>query len=101
MLTEPRHPPLVRVHFSLGGLVPSVPARSRGSSLETKPVGNEATVKEWPYLDEVVLRTSRKVCLTCHFFRHHACAICISLLTSQLNQALLVQCEHLTRRCQG
>lgn len=30
-------------------------------------------VEEWPYLDEsVLLKTrSRKVCMTCHWFRHH------------------------------
>ena len=30
-------------------------------------------IEDWPYLDEaVLLRTrSRKVCMTCHFFRHH------------------------------
>jgi hypothetical protein len=31
-------------------------------------------IEEWPYLDQQVLvpTRSRKVCLTCHFFRHHA-----------------------------
>jgi hypothetical protein len=34
----------------------------------------ETPVEEWHYLDEDVLRKtrSRKVCMTCHWFRHHA-----------------------------
>ena len=36
-------------------------------------------IEDWPYLDEaVLLRTrSRKVCMTCHWFRHHAGVNCI------------------------
>ena len=39
-------------------------------------------IEEWPYLDEVVLlkTRSRKVCMTCHWFRHHAGVNCIPLL---------------------
>ena len=42
-------------------------------------------IEEWPYLDEaVLLRTrSRKVCMTCHWFRHHAGVNCIPVLTSR------------------
>jgi hypothetical protein len=34
----------------------------------------DAPVEEWPYLDEGTLQKtrSRKVCMTCHWFRHHA-----------------------------
>jgi hypothetical protein len=37
----------------------------------------------WPYLDQDVLRPSRsrKVCMTCHWFRHHAGKECIPVLT--------------------
>ncbi|WP_231605330.1 hypothetical protein [Synechococcus sp. CBW1006] len=44
----------------------------------------EQPIEEWPYLDqEVLLRTrSRKVCMTSHWFRHHAGPNCIPLLTS-------------------
>jgi hypothetical protein len=40
-------------------------------------------IEEWPYLDEVVLlkTRSRKVCMTCHWFRHHAGVNCIPVLT--------------------
>jgi len=57
----------------------------------------------WPYLDQGVLRASRsrKVCMTCHWFRHHAGAECIPVLTCQLHQGLIAQGEHLIRRCQG
>jgi hypothetical protein len=43
----------------------------------------EAPIEEWPYLDsEVLLKTrSRKVCMTCHWFRHHAGVNCIPVLT--------------------
>ena len=46
----------------------------------------EAPIEEWPYLDgEVLLKTrSRKVCMTCHWFRHHAGVNCIPVLTCQL-----------------
>ena len=39
-------------------------------------------IEEWPYLDEVLLKTrSRKVCMTCHWFRHDAGVNCIPVLT--------------------
>ncbi len=43
---------------------------------------------QWPYLDEAVLlkTRSRKVCMTCHWLRHHAGVNCIPLLTCQLHQ---------------
>ena len=39
----------------------------------------ETPIEEWPYLDgQVLLKTrSRKVCMTCHWFRHHAGVNCI------------------------
>jgi hypothetical protein len=60
-------------------------------------------VEEWPYLDEGVLRRarSRKVCMTCHLFRHHAGVNCIPVLTCQLHRGLIIHGEHLTSRCQG
>ena len=63
----------------------------------------ETSIEEWPYLDEAVLlkTRSRKVCMTCHWFRHHAGAQCIPLLTCQLDQGLIAQGDHLTNRCQG
>ncbi len=63
----------------------------------------EAPVEEWPYLDEAVLLNtrSRKVCMTCHWFRHHAGVNCIPVLTCQLHQGLIAHGEHLTSRCQG
>ena len=60
-------------------------------------------IEEWPYLDDsTLLKTrNRKVCMTCHWFRHHAGVQCIPVLTCQLHQALIAQGEHLTSRCQG
>ncbi len=60
-------------------------------------------IEDWPYLDEaVLLRTrSRKVCMTCHWFRHHAGVNCIPVLTCQLHQGLIAHGEHLPNRCQG
>ena len=68
--------------------------------------GAAATAEDcesWPYLDEAVLRPSRsrKVCMTCHWFRHHAGAECIPVLTCQLHRGLIAQGEHLLNRCQG
>jgi hypothetical protein len=62
-----------------------------------------APVEEWPYLDEGTLQKtrSRKVCMTCHWFRHHAGVNCIPVLTCQLHQVLIAHGEHLTSRCQG
>ena len=61
------------------------------------------TVEEWPYLNQEVLvaSRSRQVCLTCHFFRHHAEPNCIPLLTCQLHPGLIAQGEHLASRCTG
>jgi hypothetical protein len=60
-------------------------------------------VEDWPYLDsDVLLRTrSRKVCMTCHWFRRRAGVNCIPVLTCQLHQGLIAHGEHLTSRCQG
>ena len=60
-------------------------------------------IEEWPYLDEgTLLKTrSHKVCMTCHWFRHHAGVNCIPMLTCQLHQGLIAHGEHLTSRCQG
>jgi hypothetical protein len=83
--------------------VPFSPSRSRGDRHDDSTRGGQAGVEEWPYLDEdVLLKTrSRKVCMTCHFFRHHAGVNCIPVLTCQLHQGLIAHGEHLTRRCQG
>jgi hypothetical protein len=63
----------------------------------------EAPIEEWPYLDEETLLKTRscKVCMTCHFFRHHPGANGIPLLTCHLHQALIAHGEHLTRSCSG
>jgi hypothetical protein len=63
----------------------------------------ETPIEEWPYLDgDVLLKTrSRKVCMTCHRFRHHAGVNCIPVLTCRLHQGLITHGEHLTSRCQG
>jgi hypothetical protein len=63
----------------------------------------EVPIEEWSYLDsEVLVKTrSRKVCMTCHWFRHHAGVSCIPVLTCQLHQGLIAHGEHLTSRCQG
>lgn len=71
------------------------------SPLDPRPADGQ--VEDWPFLDQAVLVStrSRKVCLTCHWFRHHAGPNCIPLLTCQLHQGLIAQGEHLTHRCQG
>jgi hypothetical protein len=63
----------------------------------------ETSVEEWPYLDSdvIVQGRNRKVCMTCHWFRHHAGVNCIPVLTCQLHQGLIAHGEHLTSRCQG
>ncbi|QBE68654.1 hypothetical protein SynWH8101_1066 [Synechococcus sp. WH 8101] len=62
-----------------------------------------ADCEGWPYLPPELLRPSRsrQVCMTCHWFRHHAGASCITLLCCQLHQGLIAQGEHLSRRCHG
>ncbi len=80
-------------------------ALSRSRSARSVAVAVEAAgdCEAWPYLDRDVLRPSRsrKVCMTCHWFRHHAGPECIPVLTCQLHQGLIAQGEHLIRRCQG
>jgi hypothetical protein len=60
-------------------------------------------IEDWPWLDQGVLRRSRsrRVCLTCHFFRHHPGPECIPLLTCHLHQGLIAHGEHLTQCCSG
>ena len=86
-----------------GVAVAASPPRSRGAQPSPSSAADDGGYEQWPYLDEEVLVASRssKVCLTCHFFRHHAGVNCIPVLTCQLHQGLLAYGEHLTRRCQG
>jgi hypothetical protein len=72
----------------------------RSAALVARP---HIPFEDWPYLDsDVLLRTrSRKVCMTCHWFRPHAGVNCIPVLTCQLHQGLIAHGEHLTSRCQG
>ena len=78
---------------------------SRSSSDRSVAAAVEAAgnCEAWPYLEQDVLRPSRsrKVCMTCHWFRHHAGVNCIPVLTCQLHQGLIAHGEHLTSRCQG
>ncbi|MCP9861334.1 MULTISPECIES: galactose oxidase [unclassified Cyanobium] len=71
--------------------------------LSRTAASRDEPIEDWPYLDVTVLLASRSrtVCMTCHWFRHHAGVNCIPVLTCQLHQGLLVHGEHLTRRCQG
>jgi len=67
-----------------------------------EPSGSlDQPIDEWPFLDQQVLvrSLSRKVCMACHWFRHHSGVNCIPLLTCQLHQGLLAHGEHLTSRC--
>jgi hypothetical protein len=63
----------------------------------------ETGVEDWPYLvgDVLVKTRSRKVCMTCHWFRHHTALTGIPALTCQLHHGLIAHGEHLTSRCQG
>ena len=62
----------------------------------------ETPIEDWPCLDEVLLKTSsRMVCMTCHWFRHHVGVNCIPLLTCKLHHGLIAHVEHLSSRCQG
>jgi len=83
--------------------VPASPPRPRGARPTPSSTADDDGYEQWPYLDDEVLvgSRSRKVCLTCHWFRHHAGVNCIPLLTCQLHQGLLAHGEHLTRRCTG
>ena len=71
------------------------------SRIRSTTVAASSDCEAWSHLDEGVLRPSRsrQVCMTCHWFRHHASASCITLLCCQLHQGLIGQGEHLNRRC--
>ena len=66
-----------------GVAVAASPPRSRGTRPAHSSAADDHGYEQWPYLDEEVLVASRshKVCLTCHFFRHHAGVNCIPVLT--------------------
>ena len=61
----------------------SAPYRGRKGTA-AKPAKLEIPIEEWRYLDEAVLLKTRslKVCMTCHWVRHHAGVNCIPVLTS-------------------
>ena len=59
------------------------PPRFRDTRPAPSSAADNGGYEQWPYLDDEVLVASRssKVCLTCHFFRHHAGVNCIPVLT--------------------
>ena len=63
----------------------------------------DSTPDGWPLLNQdlLVQTRSRKVCMTCHWFRHHLGGNGIPLLTCQLHQGLIAHGQHLSSRCQG
>ena len=77
------------------------PSRVPSRGLSGDPASGEIPIDAWPYLDEEVLKSSRsrQVCITCHWFRHHAGVNCIPLLTCQLHEGLISHGDHLTHRC--
>ncbi len=81
----------------------TIPVHMADARLSRTAVSRDEPIEDWPYLDQGTLLTSRsrKVCMTCHWFRHHPGLNCIPVLTCQLHQGLLIHGEHLTRRCQG
>jgi hypothetical protein len=62
---------------------------------------SDLPVAELPYLSAplLVASRSRRVCLTCHWFRHHAGPDGIPLLACQRHGGLIAHGEHLSRRC--
>jgi hypothetical protein len=83
-----------------GGSAASMSPTTGGATSAMRPAALaarlEPPVEEWPYLDEGTLLKTRssRVCMTCHWFRHHAGVNCIPLLTCQLHQALIAHGEH-------
>jgi hypothetical protein len=55
----------------------------------------------WPYLgpERLLQCRSSRVCLTCHWFRHHADGEGIPLLSCHWHQGLICHGDHLTHRC--
>lgn len=58
-------------------------------------------LEAWPWLDQPVLVSSRsrRLCMTCHFFRHHPGADGIPQLACHLHQGLIAHGQHLSHRC--
>ena len=58
-------------------------------------------VEHWPWLGQAVLQPSRskQVCMTCHFFRHHAAADCIPQLACHLHLALTAAIKRMFQGC--
>ena len=77
------------------------PSRVPFRALSKDAAAGEIPIDSWPYLDEEVLlsSSSRQVCITCHWFSHHAGVNCIPLLTCQLHEGLISHGDHLTHRC--
>ena len=87
------------MYFRKATAMPS--SRVKSLTPSSNPAAGEIPIDAWPYLDEEVLLSSRsrQVCITCHWFRHHAGVNCIPLLTCQLHECLIRHGEHLTHPC--
>jgi hypothetical protein len=66
-------------------------ALSRSRAIPSRTPVAQGDCEAWSYLDQGMLRPSRsrKVCMTCHWFRRHAGPECIPVLTCQLHQGLI------------
>jgi hypothetical protein len=73
--------------------------RTGSSAATARGLGyaRSASIEDWPWLDQQVLRTSRslQVCMTCLLFRHHPGPDGIPLLTCHLHQGLIAYGEYL------
>jgi hypothetical protein len=65
------------------------------------PVPPAVSSEEWEFLEWNVLKPSRSssVCITCQHFRYEVGKHCATLLTCPIHQGLILQGEHLTKRC--
>ncbi len=64
------------------------------------PIRSEP-LETWPYLgaERLVRSRSHRLCMTCHWFRHHAGPDGVPLLTCQWQRGLISHGDHLTHRC--
>ena len=80
----------------------SCPSRVESPTPSSGTAAGKIPIDAWPNLNGEVLLSSRsrKVCMTCHWFSHHASVNRITLLTCERHQGVISHGKHLTQRCQ-
>ncbi len=81
--------------------MPRLPSAPSGEITEIATSCPGSCPTSWPYLgpERLLPSRSRRICLTCRWFRHHLDSEGIPLLSCHWHQGLICHGDHLTHRC--